>query len=152
VDSAALLQTTFKTDWMKPVFLTASWQKLIMANYEIDPAVLSPWLPAGTVLDEFEGKHYVSLVGFLFDDVRLRGWRIPYHTRFPEVNLRFYVKRDIPNNPESIQRGVVFVSEIVPRFAIAWVANLFYKERYIAAPMKYRFDHQPGQAWKVSYA
>lgn len=27
---------------MKPVFMTALWQKLIMANYEIDPAVLAP--------------------------------------------------------------------------------------------------------------
>ena len=50
---------------MKPVFLTASWQKLIMANYEIDPLVLSPYLPAHTILDDFEGKYFVSLVGFL---------------------------------------------------------------------------------------
>jgi hypothetical protein len=42
----------------------------------------------------------------------LRYWR-----RFPEVNLRFYVKRNLPDTPESVQRGVVFVSEIVPRFA-----------------------------------
>ena len=108
---------------MKPVFLTAEWRKLIMANYEFSPAVLAPYLPARTVLDDFEGRCYVSLVGFLFDDVRLKGWRIPYHRQFPEVNLRFYVKRDIPGNPRSIQRGVVFINEIVPRFAIAWVAN-----------------------------
>ncbi len=122
-----------------------------MANYEIDPAVLRPWLPARTILDDFEGKYYVSLVGFLFDDVRLKGWRIPYHTRFPEVNLRFYVKRDIPDNPDSIQRGVVFISEIVPRFAIAWVANTFYKEKYIAAPMRHRAHVSEG-ALRVSYA
>lgn len=121
-----------------------------MANYEIDPAVLAPWLPVGTVLDDFEGKFYVSLVGFLFDDVRLKGWRIPYHTRFPEVNLRFYVKRDIPNNPGSIQRGVVFISEIVPRFAIAWVANTIYKEKYSAAPMRHHFHHSANE-WKVGY-
>jgi uncharacterized protein len=135
---------------MKPVFLTALWQKLIMANYEIDPAVLSPYLPAHTILDEFEGKYYVSLVGFLFDDVRLKGWRIPYHTRFPEVNLRFYVKRDLPDTPESVQRGVVFVSEIVPRFAIAWVANTFYKEQYSATQMKHHWKHTTGE-WDLQY-
>ncbi|MBS1563590.1 MAG: DUF2071 domain-containing protein, partial [Bacteroidetes bacterium] len=105
---------------MKGSFLTAKWEKLVMANYAVDPAVLKPFVPAGTVLDEFERRYYVSLVGFLFDDVRLKGWRIPYHRRFPEVNLRFYVRRDIPDNPGAVQRGVVFISEIVPRFAIAW--------------------------------
>ena len=121
-----------------------------MANYKVDPILLLPYLPARTVLDDFEGSCYVSLVGFLFDDVRLKGWRIPYHRQFPEVNLRFYVKRDIPDNPGSIQRGVVFINEIVPRFAIAWVANTFYKEKYIAAPMKHRFHHS-GREWNVAY-
>ena len=77
---------------MAAVFLKAEWRKLIMANYPVDPADLRSFLPARTELDYWEGETYVSLVGFQFRDVRVRGLRIPFHTDFPEVNLRFYVR------------------------------------------------------------
>ncbi|MBI1723099.1 MAG: DUF2071 domain-containing protein, partial [Gemmatimonadetes bacterium] len=32
-------------------FLTAEWRFLVMANYEVDPAVLEPLVPSGTRLD-----------------------------------------------------------------------------------------------------
>lgn len=120
---------------MNKIFLTASWRNLIMANYEIDPAILKSWLPAFTELDAYEGKYYVSLVGFMFEDVKIKGISIPFHTHFPEVNLRFYVKHT--GKDGFVKRGVVFISEIVPKPAIAWVANNLYKEKYAAAPMKY---------------
>ena len=117
------------------IFLSAEWKNLIMANYVIEPEILLPYLPAYTALDYFENKCYVSLVGFLFDKVRIKGIRIPFHTKFPEVNLRFYVNHTTKEG--SIKRGVVFISEIVPKPAIAWVANNLYKEKYIATAMKY---------------
>ena len=75
-------------------FLTARWQDLIMANYEVDPSLLESRLPAGTSLDLHEGKCFVSLVGFMFLDTRVLGIPIPYHRDFEEINLRFYVKRE----------------------------------------------------------
>jgi uncharacterized protein YqjF (DUF2071 family) len=105
-----------------PNFLTAEWRKLIMAQYEVAPETLAPWLPNGVELDLYQGKHcYVSLVGFLFDRVRLKGIPIPFHTRFEEINLRFYVVRTEPDGTR--RRGVVFISEIVPRAAISLIAN-----------------------------
>ena len=135
---------------MKNVFMTASWNHLIMANYAVDPAILRPYLPGQSELDSFEGKYYVSLVGFLFDDVKLRGWRIPFHTRFPEVNLRFYVR--YKENGEW-KRGVVFISEIVPKPAISWVAKTIYKEHYSTMPVRQEFNKQAdqlsvGYTWK----
>lgn len=118
---------------MNKAFLTAEWKNLIMANYAIDPGVLQSYLPKNTVLDDFDGRFYVSLVGFLFDKVKIKGISIPFHTRFPEVNLRFYVKRKEGNK---WRRGVVFISEIVPKPAIAWVANTLYHEKYRALKMK----------------
>jgi hypothetical protein len=53
-------------------FLTAEWRHLAVLNYEVDPAILSPWLPAGTELDPWNGKTLVSLVGF-----RFRGRKLP---------------------------------------------------------------------------
>jgi uncharacterized protein len=117
------------------IFLTAAWKKLIMANYAIDAAVLLPYLPAYTELDYFEGKTFVSLVGFMFEDVKIKGISIPFHTIFPEVNLRFYVKHTAKDG--SVKRGVVFISEIVPKPAIAWVANNLYKEKYASTSMKH---------------
>ena len=73
-------------------FLTAEWRKLIMANYCVNPEILSQYIPAGTELDAWNGKHYISLVGFMFVKTKLLGLSIPFHTDFPEVNLRFYVR------------------------------------------------------------
>ncbi len=115
-----------------PIFLSAEWRYLAMLNYEIDPKALLPFVPGGTELDSFGGKTYASMVGFLFLDTRVLGVPIPGHRNFEEVNLRFYVRRDV--NGEH-RRGVVFVRELVPRRAIAWTANVIYGENYTAMPM-----------------
>lgn len=108
-------------------FLTAKWQNLVMANYEVTPELLQKRVPKGTSLDFHEGKCFVSLVGFMFVDTRVLGIPIPFHINFEEVNLRFYVKRE---TKDEIKRGVVFVKEIVPRFAITAVARTLYGEPY----------------------
>src|SRR5436305_1946682 len=103
------------------VFLTAEWRYLAMLNYAIDPALIKHLVPSGTELDFFEGKTYISLVAFQFLRTRVLGYRIPFHQEFEEVNLRFYVRRVAS---DSVRRGVVFIREIVPRYAIARVAQL----------------------------
>lgn len=108
-------------------FLTAKWKDLIMANYEIDPAILASRVPSGTELDLNEGKCFVSLVGFMFLDTRVMEFLIPGHVNFEEVNIRFYVKRETGGEA---RRGVVFIKEIVPKTAIAWVARTLYGEPY----------------------
>jgi uncharacterized protein YqjF (DUF2071 family) len=118
-------------------FLTAEWRDLAMLNYEIEPAVLAPYLPGGVELDTWHGRTFASLVGFLFLNARPLGVSIPYHRDFEEVNLRFYVRR---KGPEGWRRGVVFVKEIVPRWAIAMAARLAYGERYVAIPMRRRVE------------
>ncbi len=108
-------------------FLTAEWRDLIMANYEVDPALLASRVPAGTELDLQDGKCFVSLVGFMFLDTRVMDFLVPFHVNFEEVNLRFYVRREAE---DELRRGVVFVKEIVPRYAIAKVARSLYGEPY----------------------
>jgi uncharacterized protein len=117
------------------IFLSAEWRDLLMLNYEVDPAILQKYVPAGTELDSFAGKTYVSLVGFRFCRSKLLGSiPIPFHTEFEEINLRFYVKRCEANE---IRRGVVFIAEIVPKRAIAYAARLFYGENYVRRPMSH---------------
>jgi hypothetical protein len=115
------------------VFLTAEWRHLAMLNYEVEARLLLPFIPAGTELDLHNGKVFVSLVGFQFLKTRLLGFMaIPMHSNFEEVNLRFYVRRRIGGE---IRRGVVFIREIVPRRAIAFVARTIYGENYVVMPM-----------------
>ena len=118
-------------------FLTAQWRWLAMANYAIDPAALQPLVPRGTELDTWQGRHYVSLVGFLFLDTRVLGVPIPFHRNFEELNLRFYVRRKAS---EGCRRGVVFIKELVPRWAIATVARVVYGENYEARPMRHTVE------------
>jgi uncharacterized protein YqjF (DUF2071 family) len=132
---------------MKP-FLTAEWRNLILANYRIDPLVLKPYLPCRTELDTFNGEYYVSLVGFLFHNTRLKGFQIPFHKSFEEVNLRFYVRY---RDPAGWRRGVVFIKEIVPKRAISFVANTFYSEKYQTLPMKHDWKSH-GNELEVSYS
>jgi uncharacterized protein YqjF (DUF2071 family) len=108
-----------------------------MANYEIDPGILKKYIPAGTELDTWNNKCYVSLVGFMFLKTKLRGIAIPFHSSFPEVNLRFYVRNRSGND---WKRGVVFINEFVPKPAITFVANTLYKERYVTYTMKHKWE------------
>jgi uncharacterized protein len=119
----------------RSVFLTAEWRHLAMLNFEIDPAVVRPLVPAGTELDDWRGRTFVSLVGFRFLNTRVLGIGLPRHRDFEEVNLRFYVRRQ---TSEGWRRAVVFVKELVPRAAIAMAARVFYGENYVAVPMSHR--------------
>lgn len=119
-------------------FLTAEWRKLAMLNYEVDPKLLMPYLPAGTELDVWQDKHYVSLVGFRFVNTKLKGIAVPFHRHFEEVNLRFYVRY---KQDGVWRRGVTFISEIVPRWALSFVANTIYKEKYSTKRMRYQWQH-----------
>lgn len=118
-----------------PAFLTAEWRDLVMLNYEVDAKVLSTRVPPGTELDAWQGRTLVSLVGFRFLRTRVLGIPIPFHRDFEELNLRFYVRR---RGPEGWRRGVVFVKELVPKWAIAWVARTVYNENYVSLPMRHR--------------
>lgn len=116
-----------------------------MLNYEIDPNILRPLVPKGTELDEWQGHTFVSIVGFQFLNTRVLSLPIPFHINFEEVNLRFYVRYQ---GPEGWRRGVVFIKELVPRWAIATVARLVYNENYQALPMHHaiKTETADGQA------
>lgn len=128
-----------KTVEMKRAFLTAEWRKLAIANYAVDQSLLKPYLPHKTELDLWDNTCYVSLVGFMFLNTKLKGIRVPFHSNFEEVNLRFYCRYKEGNE---WKRGVVFIKEIVPKPALTLVANLIYKEKYETMPMSH--------SWKLA--
>ena len=116
-------------------FLNAQWKNLAIINFEIEAEILEKYLPAGTELDIWNGKCYVSLVGFMFKETKVLGFKIPFHINFEEVNLRFYVKRF---EHGEWKRGVVFIKEIVPKKAITFIANTLYQEHYETRKMRHK--------------
>ena len=122
---------------MPQPFLTAEWRKLIMANYVVDPSLLAPFVPPKTELDLWNNRCYVSLVGFMFINTRLKGVRIPFHVNFEEINLRFYVRH-------SGKRGVVFIKEIVSKPIVSLIAKTFYKENYETLRTDHSWIASPG--------
>jgi uncharacterized protein len=132
---------------MAKTFLQAEWRKLVMANYSVDPKILAPYLPAKTELDLWKGTCYVSLVGFMFMNTKVKGFSIPFHIDFEEVNLRFYVRYQHENE---WRRGVVFIKEIVPRPALSFIANTLYNEHYETLPMNHSWK-QDADALHIEY-
>jgi uncharacterized protein YqjF (DUF2071 family) len=63
--------------------------------------------------------------------VRIFGLAVPFHQSFEEVNLRFYVRR-------SSRRGVVFIRELVPKYAVAAGARFAFNENYSRVSMSHR--------------
>jgi uncharacterized protein len=77
---------------------------------------------------------------------------VPFHRDFEEVNLRFYVRRKTEGE---WRRAVVFIQEIVPRAAVAWVARALYGEKYVRAPMSHQVECEegrPGRLRRVFYS
>ena len=105
-------------------FLKAEWRKLAFANYEVDPKVLAQYIPPGTELDLWEGKCFVSLIGFIFLNTKIFGIKVPFHKTVEEVNLRFYVKR-FENN--TWKRGAVLSKKLYPNPCLHLLQTQFTK-------------------------
>jgi uncharacterized protein YqjF (DUF2071 family) len=112
-------------------FLRARWVDVLLVTYTVPDALLAPRLPLGLEFDRWEGRALVSLVAFDFVDTRVWGIRWPGFVRFPELNLRFYVR-------DGDRRGVCFLREYVPSRTVSWLARTLYNEPYLGAP--YRKD------------
>ena len=133
---------------MTGTFLTADWRHLAMLNYEVDPRILAPLVPKGTELDMFRGRHFISLIGFLFLDTRVFGMPAFLHRDFEEVNLRFYVRRQVAQESRG---GVVFIREMVALPLVSAMARLTYNEPYRTVPMQHSLVETNGKLQSVEY-
>ena len=113
---------------MANTFLKANWENLIMANYEVEPSILKPYLPNGVELDFYNHKTYVSLVGFMFKKTSLFGLPIPFFGSFEEINLRFYVRKV---EGKKIKKGVYssmkqYHLKLLHYWPINYIKNIIY--------------------------
>lgn len=117
---------------MSGPFITAAWRDLLLLNWTVDASLLQAHVPEGTQLDTWKGEYWVSLVGFRFLDLAVKGVPALGHRNFPEINLRFYVRREVAGE---VRRGVVFLRELTPHRMVEWVARAVYNEPYKTLPM-----------------
>lgn len=122
--------------------LTCEWNKLAFANYIVPPEILQKYIPAHTKLDFYNGNCYVSLVGFQFKNVKISGVRVPLHTNFEEINLRFYVKR---HDGQDWRKGTVFITEIADKAALSLLANSLLHEHYKTLPTRQEVSEEQGE-------
>ena len=70
-----------------------SWHDLLFVHWRVDADVCQRLLPASLEVDTWQGSAWIGLVAFHMSGVRPRWFpAIPYVSRFPETNLRTYVR------------------------------------------------------------
>ena len=110
---------------VRQIVFTQGWRDVTFLHWAVDPAVVAPLLPAGTVPDVHDGATYVGLVPFRMRRIGLLGAPgLPWIGSFPETNVRLY------SVDARGKRGVVFRSldadRLLPVLAARWVARLPY--------------------------
>lgn len=116
------------------------WHDLLFAHWPVHARALSGLLPAGLELDTFDGWAWVGVVPFHMDQVVVRGagertFGVPGATRFPELNLRTYVR-----SAETLQAGVYFFSLDAASALAVLGARLFFSLPYFWANMQSRHE------------
>ncbi len=70
-----------------------TWEHLAFLHWPVPAELLREQIPEGLELDLYEGHAWLGVVPFLMTGVGLRGFpNVPGTDRFPELNLRTYVK------------------------------------------------------------
>lgn len=116
--------------------LTADWTNLLVATFEADKNLLREYIPYKTELNDWNGKYYMSLLGFMFSKPLIAGIPSPFYRCFEEINLRFYVRH---KSRYGWRNGVVFIKEIAPAKLIGLTAKWLYHENFISLPIKHSF-------------
>lgn len=69
------------------------WQSLTFLHWRYEPATIRPLVPRTVELDTFDGAAWVALTPFLLTDLRPPLVpSLPWISRFPETNVRTYVR------------------------------------------------------------
>ena len=115
-----------------------TWSKLLFAHWPVKPDVLHPLIPAGLMLDTFEGEAWVGVVPFYMSKVRFH-YAPPFPTtsEFCELNVRTYVL------PKGGKAGVWFFSlDASSALAVMGARMAFHLPYYNAAMCLTRSDSQ----------
>jgi uncharacterized protein YqjF (DUF2071 family) len=111
--------------------MTQRWNHLLFAHWPVPAASLAHLLPEGLVPDTFDGSAWIGVVPFSMDRIQLRALpSMPGANRFPELNLRTYVRESHTN-----QVGVYFFSLDAANLLAVTVARTVFQLPYYWARM-----------------
>ncbi|HZB87644.1 MAG TPA: DUF2071 domain-containing protein [Terracidiphilus sp.] len=120
------------------------WNDLLFAHWRVEPRQIAPLLPEGLVVDTFDRSAWLGVIPFWMDRIRLRGLpSIPGARRFPELNLRTYVRDLRTGTP-----GVFFLSLDGGNLLGALAARSLYHVPYHWARM--RLEERSGRDFEFS--
>jgi uncharacterized protein YqjF (DUF2071 family) len=126
----ALLARAAHRPWPLPTqrwAMRQTWRELLFAHWPLPPEHVRPYLPAGLILDTYEGQAWVSVVPFRMTDIRFRGAPpLPLLSTLPEINLRTYASAG--GKP-----GVLFFSLDAGSALAVWGARTFFHLPYYTA-------------------
>lgn len=103
------------------------WLDLLFAHWPVDAERLRALVPAGLELDLYDGQAWLGIVPFTMADVAPRGVpAIPRFSRFPEINVRTYVRR-------SGEPGIFFLSlDAASRPTVEGARRVFHLPYFLA--------------------
>jgi uncharacterized protein len=112
------------------------WRQMSFLHWRFPVDAVQPLLPDGVTVHTFDGAAWVGLLPFLMDDVRPpRVPPLPWLSRFPETNLRTYVR-----GPDG-RTGIWFFSLDAARLPAVAAARLSLGLPYCWSRMSVRADH-----------
>lgn len=107
------------------------WLEFLSLHWAYPPEAVEHLLPAEVTLDTFEGQAWVGLTPLLMNDVAPIGLpSLPWLGRFPEINLRTYVR-----GPDG-EDGLWFFSLEAARLPFVLAARAIYGVPYVWASMR----------------
>lgn len=131
-----MLWDTAQRPWSLPSgpwMMKQRWHEVLFAHWYFPPDALRRLVPPQLQFDTFDGKAWIGLVAFRMSGIRLRGLPpVPWLSRFPELNLRTYVK-------VGDRAGVYFLSlDGDSRLGVALARRWFHVPYYRAVISLYR--------------
>ncbi len=110
-----------------------TWTDLLFVHWEAPVAAIQATLPAGLMVDTWEGRAYVGVIPFYMRNIRPRGMpALPWISYFLEMNVRTYV-HDAKGTP-----GVWFYSLDCNQPGAVWMARTLLGLPYRHAAMRAR--------------
>ncbi len=112
-----------------PWVMEQQWHDLLFAHWRVDEGLLRQHVHLGLEIDTYQGQAWLGVVPFRMEGVRLRyAPAIPGTSRFPELNVRTYVKH-------GEKAGVWFLSlDAASRLAVT-AARVWFHLPYFFARM-----------------
>ncbi|WP_263351133.1 YqjF family protein [Acidicapsa acidisoli] len=130
----AVLEKTSHRPWPLPPgrwAMTQRWNDLLFAHWPMRIAEVEALLPDGLEADVFQGSAWIGVVPFWMDKIQVRGVPpIPGARKFPELNLRTYVRDRRTGTP-----GVYFFSLDAGNLMAVIAARSFFHLPYYWAQM-----------------